>query len=578
MEHILIEKNIMVPMRDGVRLATDVYRLATSQPAPTLVMRLPYDKESMVQLLSPLYDSFRIVRAGYVVVVQDCRGRFASDGTFRPMFQEATDGADTIAWAAQQLWSDGRVGTFGGSYLGTTQWLAAGETPPALLAMAPAITWSELYEGMQYAGGAKALHGLGWSLMMAQEELQRQMASSDLPPEAGAGLAELMRDAEARLPLSALPALRAFAPYYFEWLAHLTPDAYWRNASPSARYEQIRVPALNIGGWYDIFLWGTLQNYIGMRQRGGSAAARQQHLIIGPWTHGNFSGSFPEREFGMAASTDALDLTSIQLRWFDHWLKEQPNGIEHDKPVMLFVMGLDQWRSEEDWPLPDTQYRPYYLHSDGRANTLDGDGLLAPEAPGEQPPDVFLYNPRRPVPTIGGPGAANGPNDAGPRDQRSVEMRDDVLSYTTPPLDQPVEVTGPITLVLYASSSALDTDFTGKLVDVYPDGRAMILTEGILRARYRNSSTVPELLEPDAVYELRLDLWATANVFLPSHRIRLEVSSSNFPRFARNSNSGGAIPDEGPEAYVPAVNRVFHDRERPSHLILPIIERVALDS
>src|ERR687885_461975 len=279
-EQILIDKHVMVPMRDGVRLATDVYRLATSEPAPTLVMRLPYDKEGMGQLISPLYDSFRIVQAGYVVVVQDCRGRAASEGAFTPMFQEAADGVDTIAWAARQPWSNGRIGTFGGSYLGTTQWLAAGETPPALLAMAPAITWSDLYEGMQYVGGAKALHGLDWSLMMAQEELRRQVTSGALPPEADAGLAALERTAEARLPLSDLPALRALAPFYLEWLAHPTPDAYWRNASLSTRYEQIRAPALNIGGWYDAFLWGTLHNYMSMRQHGGSVAARQHQRLI----------------------------------------------------------------------------------------------------------------------------------------------------------------------------------------------------------------------------------------------------------------------------------------------------------
>ena len=571
---IRIDKNVMVAMRDGVLLATDVYQPEMSEPAPTLVMRLPYDKESTTQEISPLHDIFRIVRAGYVVVVQDCRGRAASEGTFTPMFQEAADGADTIAWAAGQPWSNGRIGTFGGSYVGSTQWLAAGEAPPALLAMAPAITWADLYEGMQYSGGAKALHGLGWSAMMAEEELRRRAASSELPPGAEADLAALMHDAEARLPLSDVPALRALAPYYFDWLAHPTPDAYWQDVSLSARYEQIRAPALNIGGWYDVFLWGTLQNYMGMRQRGGSALARQyQHLIIGPWTHGNFSGQYPERDFGMEASSEALDLTGIHIRWFDHWLKGSDNGIEREKPVMIFVMGIDRWRSEEDWPLPDTRYQPYYLHSKGRANTLDGDGLLALEPPGDEPPDVYLYNPMRPVPSVGGQVILPGANAMGPRDQRAVEARDDVLVYSTPVLDRPVEVTGPIELRLFVASSARDTDFTGKLVDVEPDGRAMILTEGILRARYRNLLTEPELLEPDTIYELRLDLWATANVFLPGHRIRLEVSSSNFPRFARNSNTGGEIASEATSDYRPAINRIFHDAAHPSRLILPIIER-----
>lgn len=272
-------------------------------------------------------------------------------------------------------------------------------------------------------------------------------------------------------------------------------------------------------------------------------------------------------------AADALDLTGLQLRWFDRWLKETDNGVDREPPVMLFVIGIDRWRAEADWPLPGTQYRPYCLHSAGRANTLHGDGTLSDEPPGDEPPDVYLYNPLRPVLTVGGQILMPGGNANGPRDQRAVEMRDDVLVYSTPVLERPVEVTGPIELRLFVASSARDTDFTGKLVDVYPDGRAMILTEGILRARYRNSFTAPELLEPDAIYEIRLDLWATANVFLPGHRIRLEVSSSNFPRFDRNSNTGGEIASEAAGQYRPAINRIFHDAAHPSHLILPIIER-----
>jgi putative CocE/NonD family hydrolase len=321
-------------------------------------------------------------------------------------------------------------------------------------------------------------------------------------------------------------------------------------------------------------LWSTFQNYMGMKQRGGTEEARRnQRLIIGPWTHMNFSGSFPERDFGSGGSSAAIDLPGIHLRWFGRWLKGVDNGIDHEPPVMIFVMGIDEWRNEADWPIPDTQYHPYYLHSSGGANTLHGDGTLSTEPPGDEPSDVYLYNPLRPVPTVGGQVILPGGNAMGPRDQRAVELRDDVLVYSTPVLEQAVEVTGPIELRLFVSSSAPDTDFTGKLVDVYPDGRAMILTEGILRARYYNSFTEPKLLEPDTIYELRLNLWATANVFLPGHRIRLEVSSSNFPRFDRNSNTGGVIASETREQYQSASNRIFHDTAHPSHLILPIIER-----
>jgi putative CocE/NonD family hydrolase len=402
-------------------------------------------------------------------------------------------------------------------------------------------------------------------------EIERRVARGEKVIESATPLD--VNGALSELPLATHPYIREYAAFYLEWLAHPTPDAYWLPASPRAGYAQITVPALNISGWYDIFLWSTFQNYTGMKQRGGSEAARRnQRVIIGPWTHGNFTGSLPEREFGDAASSAAIDLTGIQLRWFDRWLKGVDNGIDQEPPVMIFVMGVDAWRTASDWPLPDTHYRPYYLHSSGSANSLRGDGVLSTEPSGNEAPDVYLYNPLRPTPTVGGQVILPGANAIGPRDQHEVERRDDVLVYTTPVLEQAVEVIGPIELRLFVASSARDTDFTGKLVDVYPDGRAMILTEGILRARYRNSFDAPELLVPDAIYELRLDLWATANVFLPGHRIRLEVSSSNFPRFDRNSNTGGVIASEAAAHYRTAVNRVFHDATHPSHLILPIIE------
>ena len=471
MATILIDKNVMVPMRDGVRLATDVYWLDGAAPAPVLLSRTPYDKEhALVGSTGVPFDILRAVQAGYAVMIQDVRGRYGSEGEFDPMFQETRDGVDTIAWAAGQPWSRGVVGTFGGSYVGGTQWLPAREHPPALRAMAPAVTFSDMYEGNTYQGGAKVLHDLRWVVAdIIPGEIRRRVMRGGKPPEGAASLD--VNAVLADLPLADHPLIRALAPFYGDWLAHSTPDAYWRPISPSTGYEQITAPSLNISGWYDIFLWSTFQNYLGMRQRGGTERTRRnQRVIIGPWTHMNFTGSFPEREFGVAGSHDAIDLTGIQLRWFDRWLKEADNGVEEEPPVMLFVMGIDAWRTEADWPLPDT-------------------------------------------------------------------------------------------------------DFTGKLVDVYPDGRALILTEGILRARYRTSFTAPELLEPDAIYELRLDLWATANVFLPGHRIRLEVSSSNFPRFNRNSNTGGEIASEAADHYRPAINRIFHDVAHPSRLILPIIER-----
>jgi putative CocE/NonD family hydrolase len=572
MTSILIDKNIMVPMRDGVQLATDIYRLEDASPTPVLVVRTPYDKDHMLAG-GDIFNILRAVQAGYTVVAQDVRGRYASEGTFHPHVQETTDGLDAFAWAAAQPWSNGVVGTFGGSYLGCTQWLPAREQPPALRAMAPSITFSDSYEGCSYQGGAKVLHDLRWVVAdIVPAEIERRIAHGEQPLDSETPLN--VDGALTELPLATHPLIREYAAFYLDWLAHPTADDYWLPSSPQAGYEQIGVPALNVSGWYDIFLWSTFQNYMGMKQRGSTEEARRnQRLIIGPWTHMNFSGSFPEREFGWVGSSAAIDLPGIHRRWFDRWLKDVDNGIDREPPVMIFVMGVDEWRGEANWPLPDTQYRPYYLHSSGGANTLYGDGTLSTEPPSDEPADVYLYNPLRPVPTVGGQVILPGGNAMGPRDQRQVELRDDVLVYSTPVLDRPVEVTGPIELCLFVASSASDTDFTGKLVDVHPDGRAIILTEGILRARYRNSFTEPELLEPGTVYELRLDLWATANVFLPGHCIRLEVSSSNFPRFDRNSNTGGIIANESVDQYQPAINRILHDGDHPSHLILPMIKR-----
>jgi uncharacterized protein len=576
---ILVEKNIMVPMRDGVELATDVYRPVEEGQFPVLLARLPYNKEPLAQVAQSAIDAFRAVQQRYVVVFQDCRGRFASEGAFSPAINEASDGVDTIDWIIQQPWASDQVGMVGGSYLGFTQWVLAKEHPEALRALAPVVTTANFYQApFRHQGGVLDLGcALSWSLGMVLEELQRRLRQGRASQEQMGAFMQMMRDPSAlfeHLPLTDQPLLREFAPFYLEWLAHPTYDDYWRSIAPGECYEHITVPALNVGGWYDLFLGTTLANYTGMKQRGGSAVARaHQRLVIGPWSHMNRTGVFPERAYGLVASGDAVDLVGMQLRWYDHWLKGEENGVEQDKPVKLFVMGLDQWRDEEDWPLPDTQFRPYYLHSAGHANSATGNGTLSTQAPTDGPEDVYLYNPRNPVPTTGGAILLGLTPVEGPRDQRAVEAREDVLCYSTPVLEKPVEVTGPIALVLYVSSSARDTDFTGKLVDVSPDGRAEILTDGILRARYRESFIEPKLLEPGQTYKLHLDLWATSNLFQAGHRIRLEVSSSNFPRFDRNTNTGGTIETGTEQDFVPAVNRIYHERAYPSHLILPIIER-----
>ncbi|MDW8213625.1 MAG: CocE/NonD family hydrolase, partial [Roseiflexaceae bacterium] len=341
MTTILIEKNVMVPMRDGVRLATDVYRLEVAGLAPVLMARTPYNKDAILNG-GTNFDILRAVQAGYVVVVQDVRGRYASEGEFNPHFQETEDGVDAFAWAAAQPWSSGVIGTFGGSYLGCTQWLPAREQPPALRAMAPSVTFSDLYDGCIYQGGAKVLHDLRWvAAAIVPAEIQRRIARGESIPEAPPLEVEAVLQ---ELPLASHPLIRRYASFYHEWLAHPTADDYWTPASPRAGYERIVAPALNIGGWYDIFLWSTLENYMGMKRCGATTEARRPHLIVGPWTHMNFTGSFPDREFGPSASSVAIDLPGIHLRWFDRWLKGVDNGIDREPPVLLFVMGADEWR------------------------------------------------------------------------------------------------------------------------------------------------------------------------------------------------------------------------------------------
>ncbi len=565
-------------MTDGVTLLADVYRPAGAGRHPVLLTRLPYNKEA-AGMVSGTFDVLRAVQAGYVVVVQDTRGRYASGGTFNPFFDEATDGATSIAWAAAQAWSTGAVGMFGSSYVGATQWTAATQKPPALAAIAPFVTTDQYYESWAYQGGAFQLgFNLHWALLsLALGEMDRRAMTGTVAPGASSTLVAALDhndDLYWRLPLRGPAELGDIAPYYDDWLDHPAYDEFWSATAPSEAFGDIVVPALNMGGWYDIFLKGTLANYVGMKERGGGEARHGQRLVIGAWAHGAYTGWFPEHSFGFRAGVDGVDITGLQLRWFDWLLKGTDTGLANEKPVRLFVMGTDEWRDADDWPLPGTRYVDYFLHSQGRANTAAGDGVLSTDVPGDEPDDIYTYDPRHPVPTTGGatflPGLFIGAN-AGPRDQRGPESRPDVLCYTTRPLAEAVEVIGPVKLVLHISSSAPDTDFTGKLVDVWPDGRAVNVAEGILRARYRDPGAGPSLMTPDRAYEVTVDLVATANVFAAGHRIRLEVSSSNFPRFDRNTNTGGTIATEVEADLRPAVNRAHHRRAQPSRLVLPVI-------
>jgi putative CocE/NonD family hydrolase len=366
------------------------------------------------------------------------------------------------------------------------------------------------------------------------------------------------------------PSAEGLAPYFQDWLAHPNFDEYWKQLSIEDHYAQIQVPVYGMGAWYDIFLGGTLKNYVRLKTEAGTDAARHgQRLVVSVGGHagGSSSGKVGAVEFGSKLPADGDE---AMLRWYDWLLKGEANGVEKEKPVKIFVMGKNEWREEDDWPLARAKNTKYYLHSSGAANGTAGSGALSTVAPAEERPDQYVYDPGDAAPTIGGPLCCGAlPTGIGPEDQRPAEARGDVLVYTTPAFVKDTEVTGPVSLDLYASSSAVDTDFTGMLVDVWPNGFAQNLTSGILRLRYRNSQEKPELANPGETYHITVDLWATSNVFLAGHKLRLEVSSSNFPRFDRNLNTG----EEQSRAtrMVKATNVIYHDKAHPSAVIVPIV-------
>ena len=547
---LVVERNVVVPMRDGVVLRADVYRPATDAPVPAVVNRTPYDRSSLLIQLAAL-EPERVVDAGLALVCQDVRGRFGSDGEFYTFFDDGRDSFDTVEWAAAQRWCDGSVGMVGRSYAAAVQWLGAAERPPHLKAISPIVTGSDYYHGWIYEGGAFQLgFNVFWMWLMSK------------PREVGK-----LDGVYRHLPLRTLPIDGlAWARLYAHWLAHSTDDHYWRSLSINRRYEQIEVPALIVGGWYDVFIRGTLENYVGMRTRGGSAAARAgQRLLVGPWAHGSTYGPYPEHAFDLFGQEATIDVSALQLRFFARHLLGEENGLDEEPPVRIFVMGENRWRDEEDWPLACATESRWYLRAGGR---------LARDGPGDESSDEYVYDPHDPAPTLGGPTSLPArmmKMNSGPLDQSRLEGRGDVLAYTSDPFDERLEVTGPLELILHAATSATDTDFVAKLTDVRPDGSAIILAEGVLRARFREGFDREVLVEPDRAYEYRIELGATSNVFLPGHRIRLLVTSSSFPRFDRNPNTGHPLGVDGEADLCAARQRIFHDARRPSHLLLPVV-------
>jgi uncharacterized protein len=559
LDSVVVDRDVTAKMRDGVTLKADIFRPKADGKYPVLLQRTPYNKAHAADF------GMKAAQRGYVVVVQDTRGRFTSEGDFYTFKNESKDGYDTVEWVAALPYSNGKVGMFGGSYVGATQMLAAISNPPHLSGIAPMVTASNYHDGWTYQGGAfEQWFDQSWTSGLAEDTLDRAVIKSSNA-----------LNWDMKLPLTAYPVLAeadplTLAPYYTDWLAHPNYDDYWKNLSIEEHYDQIHVPVLNIAAWYDIFLGGSLRNYMLLKTRGGSDAARKgQRLFveIGGHAGGSDKRKIGEVDFGEKAP---YGYDELLLDWYDYLLQGKNNAMASAKPVRFFVMGKNEWRDEDDWPLARAKKTNYFLHSGGKANGAAGDGSLEAKTPGRETPDTFVYDPANPVPTIGGPLCCDSKHlEPGPRDQRSLEDRKDILFYSTHALTQDTEVTGPVTLDLFVSTSAVDTDFTAKLVDVWPNGFAQNLTEGILRMRYRNTQEKPEIAKPGEIYHVTVDLWATSNVFLAGHKLRLEVSSSNFPRFDRNLNTGEVQATA--TKVSTATNTVYHDKEHPSAIVLPFV-------
>jgi putative CocE/NonD family hydrolase len=566
---IIIQRGVPMKTRDGVMLHADIYRPNSPDKFPVILMRTPYDK-SVGWAVAP---ALKIVARGYVLIIQDVRGRYTSEGEWYPFRHEQADGYDSVEWAASLPYSNGKVGMMGASYVGATQMLAAISTPPHLAGIAPEVTASNYHDGWTYQSGAfEQWFDQNWTTQLARDTLDRLI---DQNTDARVGVPTLPLANYAVFNFGQLPVdaqlTAGLAPYYQDWLAHPDYDDYWKQWSIEENFSRIAVPMLQVGGWYDIFSAGTLRNYMGVKAHGATEAARaEQRLMMEIGGHAGFGRRIGDVDFGPHALENPYP--DLVLDWYDYLFKGVHNHFASDKPVKLFVMGANEYRQEDDWPPPQARYVKYFLHSGGKANSLGGDGSLSTSGPRSEPSDGYLYDPANPVPTMGGPlCCAQELMEPGPRDQRAGENREDVLIYSTGPLAEDLEVTGPVRLTLFVKSTAVDTDFTGKLIDVRPDGFAMDLAEGILRMRYRDSQEHAVLLTPGQTYQIAVDLWSTSNVFLRGHTLRLEVSSSNFPRFDRNLNTGEEI--KFARRLVPARNTILHDAEHPSALVLPIMPK-----
>ena len=599
---VICQSDTMITMRDGVHLATDIYLPALHGQRmqgkfPVILERTPYDKAAAGNVTNGNY----FARRGYVCAIQDVRGRFSSEGEWYPFAKEAPDGYDTVEWLAAQEWSDGQVGTMGGSYCGSDQSALATLNPPHLATMIVAVGASSYYHCSMRQNGALEQRFMIYAFRMATTS-KEALADANLKAaldKASANVGEWILRAPLKEGTSPLRMLPTYERWVINLFTHGEYDEYWkqRGYAISQYYEEhADVPTLYLGGWYDSYARATCENFMALSKMKQS----QQVLLMGPWTHGGWGVSYSgDIDFG---NHSFINYNDLRLSWFDHFLKGLYTEVANWSPVRIFVMGTGDgaanyqgrlhhggyWRDEQDFPLADTQFTPYYLYANGTLSSEPPRSSDAHTSPTQ--PSRFSFDPRDPVPTIGGGISAGDPimrpgafdqrgrsSFFGCRDNLPLNARSDVLTFQTEPLENDVEVTGPITVKIYASSSARDTDFTAKLIDVcplnddYPDGLAINLTDSIIRARYRSGWDKPELLEPGEVYEFNFQLYPTSNVFRKGHRIRLDISSSNFPRFDVNPNTGGGLGLE--RRFEVAHQAIYHDSEHPSQVVLPVIAR-----
>jgi len=555
----ILERDVPVPMRDGTVLRADVLRPAQGSRFPTLIYRTPYGKEPALKE----YTSFQhAVERGYAVVVQDVRGRYASEGEFRPYENEGHDGYDTIEWAARQPWSNGEVGTFGLSYPGAVQWLAAVESPPHLKAMVPAMTFSTP-QNFFYANGLWDMSWIEWIWddIAADIRAKKNLPGPKTDEEAVAAWPTARSKMQNTIPLDQMEELRGIAPFYYHWLSHPPEDPWWDWAELRNKYGRVHAAVLNLSSWYDDNYGpeGATTNFSGL-VRGQVGKNTRTDLLLGPWVHGvasTRSTKSGEREFGPDA---AIDYDEVVLRWMDHYLRGIDNGVETAKPVRYFVMGENRWRESAVWPPPAT-HTAYYLHA-----PIDGTrpGELAVEAPTSISADTpFVSDPANPV--------VNRYSSSGAHDYRELAKRDDVLTFDSAPLQSDVEVTGPISADVYLSCDCRDVDLWVRLLDVFPDGAAFnLMSPGldVQRASYRNPKAGRQLVTPGQVYELRLDSLITSNVFQKGHRIRVQISASFFPNFSRNLQTGESevVSAKSQKAKI----TIYTDSRHPSRVVLPI--------